>query len=202
MTSRVQLTVAKDNISLDRMFFRRKGMRRSVSLELAGEFLGSEEEFTRYIGDVTWYKPLRDPFVLSARVRAGVIEGFGVTDKVPILERFFAGGPDSVRGYEYRTVGPKDEDGEPIGGKYLLAGGLECTYPLSDNVRVAVFGDTGQVWAEDSDISLSDLRSGVGLGIRVKIPRSPISFQIDYGWALDQEPGDRGGELAFGMKSF
>ncbi len=201
-TSRFQLVIARDDIILDRMFFPHKGSSKKLVMELADSALGSDKEFTSYIGEVKWYWPVRDPLVLAANVEAGMVDEYGDTERVPILERFFTGGPGSVRGYRYRTVGPKDENNEPLGGRYMLVGSLELTYPVTDTIRAAVFTDTGQVWEEQDDIKLSNIRSSVGLGVRVKIPGSPMSFQVDWAWALDREAGDDSGEMSFGMRAF
>ncbi|SDS27934.1 autotransporter secretion outer membrane protein TamA [Halopseudomonas xinjiangensis] len=95
-------------------------------------------------------------------------------DSVPPTLRFFAGGDQSVRGYDYRTLSPVDETGEHIGGQYLVAGSLEYQYEFIDNWRGAVFVDHGN--AVDS---LSDpLKTSVGVGIRWVSPVGPIRIDV------------------------
>ena len=201
-TSRFQFVIARDDIILDRVFFPHKGSSKKLMLELADSFLGSDKEFLSYVGEAKWYWPVWDQLVLAANMEAGMVDEYGDTERVPIQERFFAGGPGSVRGYRYRTVGPKDENNEPLGGRYMLVGNLELTYPVTDTIRAAVFADSGQVWEDQGDIKLSNLRSAAGLGVRVKIPGSPMSFHVDWAWALDREAGDNSGEMSFGMRAF
>ncbi|MEQ5834326.1 autotransporter assembly complex family protein [Marinobacter sp. NFXS9] len=104
-------------------------------------------------------------------------------DDVPPSLRFFAGGDQSVRGYGYQTLSPKDSDGDTVGGRYLIVGSLEYQYPLSDQWRLATFVDRGN--AIDS---LNDpLATGVGAGIRWVSPVGPI--RLDLAKGLDDNLG-------------
>lgn len=110
------------------------------------------------------------------RVRAG---GIGTNDfgQVPPFLRFFAGGDQSVRGYGYRTLGPTDEDGDTIGGRFLLTGSLEYQYPLSQSWRLATFVDEGNAFDTLGD----PLKTGVGVGIRWVSPVGPIRLDVARG---------------------
>ena len=116
---------------------------------------------------------------------------FSDTEKVPIYERFFAGGSSTIRGYHERKVGPIDPVTEdPVGGEALFIYNAEYTYSLTDFLKVATFFDTGNVWKKRGDFLSGGLKSSVGLGLRVKTPIGPIS--VDYGWPLNKEPGEEG----------
>ena len=114
---------------------------------------------------------------------------------MPIFKREFLGGARNLRGYDYREAGPKDENGEPIGGKtsaYLTA---EVSTPLpgslGDKVRVATFYDAGTVSRSAWDFD--DVYSDVGIGLRLFIlPGAPI--RLDYGYPLktDEFTGSSG----------
>ncbi|MEQ6884436.1 autotransporter assembly complex family protein [Salicola sp. Rm-C-2C1-2] len=110
------------------------------------------------------------------RVRAG---GIGTNDfgQVPPFLRFFAGGDQSVRGYGYRTLGPTDEDGDNVGGRFLLTGSLEYQYPLSKSWRLAAFVDEGNAFDTLGD----PLKTGVGVGIRWVSPVGPIRLDVARG---------------------
>lgn len=183
--------------TLDNVFDPASGTRHSLSAEMAGGIFGGDRDFTRYILDSRWYHPVPLDFVFSLHFRGGLVEEFGDTVSVPIYERFFLGGSSTVRGYQERDIGPKDTTGIPVGGDVMLLGNIEFIRPLVEQVKGAVFYDAGYVWDDTSDIELGDLKSSVGIGLRVTTPIGPIRF--DYGFALDREPGDKGGRFHFSM---
>jgi outer membrane protein insertion porin family len=123
---------------------------------------------------------------------AGVANEYGSSDDVPIYEKFYAGGANTIRGYRERKVGPLDPvTEEPIGGKSIFVANFEYLYPVVDVIKVAAFYDIGNVWAKSSDIIKSgDLKSGVGFGLRIKTPLGPM--KLDYGFPLKLEPGEEG----------
>jgi translocation and assembly module TamA len=126
---------------------------------------------------------------LLARVQAG---GIATNDyaAVPPSLRFFAGGDQSVRGYDYQSLSPEDRRGNKVGARYLLAGSLEYQYPLREQWRLATFIDRGNAFD-----SLSARHfTGIGLGLRWLSPVGPL--RLDLAHALD-EPG--GVRLHFSM---
>lgn len=117
-----------------------------------------------------------------ARVRAGGV-ATNDFDQVPPFLRFFAGGDQNVRGYGYRTLGPTNDEGENVGGRFLLAASMEYQYPLSKSWRLATFVDKGNAFDDLDD----PLKTGVGVGVRWVSPVGPI--RLDIARALD-EPGN------------
>ncbi|MDD5669475.1 MAG: BamA/TamA family outer membrane protein, partial [Candidatus Omnitrophica bacterium] len=139
--------------------------------------------------------------VFELRGRLGMGDAYGNSSKIPIYERFFAGGANSIRGYRERKIGPVDAvTSDPLGGESMLIGNAEYTYPLLSFFRVAAFYDIGNVWEKVNDIGAGGFKSGTGLGVRIKTPIGPI--MLDYGIPLNKEPGSdsRGnGRLHFSM---
>lgn len=180
-----------------------RGMRLSGSWEVAGSFLGSDEEFFKHEYRAVQYIRLYGrKHILRLLARAGFAEEIGDADDVPIFERFFLGGGTTIRGFDYRWVGPKDEFGEPIGGKSMLMLSAEYNYPIYGPLRGAVFYDTGNVWYDSYDMDLSDLRAGAGLGLRIIIPvmGQPIPINLDYGWPIDRDEwSSDSGQFDFSM---
>ncbi|MCM8782532.1 MAG: outer membrane protein assembly factor, partial [Candidatus Omnitrophica bacterium] len=111
--------------------------------------------------------------------------------KVPIYERFYAGGTNSIRGYRERRIGPKDSiSNDPIGGEAMVIGNAEYTFPLYEKVlKGAVFYDIGNVWAKWDDIGTGGFKSGVGAGVRIKTPIGPVS--LDFGYPLSKVAGEK-----------
>jgi translocation and assembly module TamA len=95
--------------------------------------------------------------------------------QVPPDLRFFAGGDRSIRGYKYKSISPKDDDGKLIGASKLATGSLEYQYNVSGKWWGAVFVDSGEAV---SDIRESDFKTGAGVGVRWQSPVGPIKLDI------------------------
>ena len=191
------LTPSLVRSTLDNVFDPTTGSRQSLSIEVAGGIFGADRDFIRYILDSRWYCPLFEKFVFSLHFKGGLAEEYDDTEDVPIYERFFIGGSNTVRGYQERDIGPKDASGIPIGGKVMLLSNVELIRPLVEQVKGAIFYDVGQAWSTTGDIDFGELKSSVGVGLRITTPIGPIRF--DYGFALDREPGDKAGRPHFSM---
>jgi outer membrane protein insertion porin family len=113
------------------------------------------------------------------------VEGHGSDDRVPIFDRLFLGGARTLRGFKFRDVGPKDETGEPIGGKTAWYATAEYTIPIVDKVRFATFYDIGMVFEDSYEIDFSDVNSDFGIGIRLDFPGFPL--RLDYAWPLETD---------------
>jgi outer membrane protein insertion porin family len=186
--------------STDNVFNPTKGLILSGSYELAGTFLGGDKDYNKIFLLVSQFFPVFDKGVLQFQVRAGVAEPLGGAANIPIYERFYAGGANTVRGYEERSIGPVDKPtGDPLGGEALFVANLEYTLPLMEAIKAAVFVDTGNVWDKASDFFSGDFMTGMGVGLRVKTPIGPL--KLDYGFPLDKQPGKskRRGEFHFSM---
>ena len=191
------LTPSLVRSSLDNVFDPTTGSRQSLSAEIAGGMFGADRDFVKYILDSRWYHPLFEKLIFSLHFRGGLVEEYDDSETVPIYERFFIGGSNTVRGYQERDIGPKDASGIPIGGKVMLLGNVEIIRPLVEQVKGAVFYDIGQAWSETGDLDFGELRSSVGIGLRITTPIGPIRF--DYGYGLDYETGDNKGRFHFSM---
>ncbi|MEO0079690.1 MAG: outer membrane protein assembly factor BamA [candidate division WOR-3 bacterium] len=146
--------------------------------------------FHRHILDASQHFPLFWKFGLMARTRLGIITGYTSRDTVPLYERFYAGGtgPDGIRGYGDRTVGPRAA-GYPIGGLALSIFSLEYRFRPTPQLALIAFADAGNAWNSIDQFSLSDLKRGAGVGIRLEIPMlGLIGFDFGYGFDKDR-PG-------------
>jgi outer membrane protein insertion porin family len=180
----------------DNAFSPSKGIYFSNSFQITGGPFGGDKDFIKYLSRLSLYFPLVNKSVIEFRFRIGFANPFSDTDKIPIYERFFAGGASTIRGYHERKVSPIDAVTEdPIGGEAMFIGNIEYTYPLTNFLKVATFFDTGNVWKEKEDFLSGGLKSSIGVGLRVKTPIGPIS--IDYGWPLNTEPGEEGKQGRF-----
>lgn len=177
-----------------------KGSIHTASIEVAG--LGLDEEFIKLQHDSTWYIPLDSErrWVASIRTREGWVTPYGGTDVIPLQERFFAGGTSTVRGYDNRDIGPQIRkyvffgDKIRIGGELRWITNFEVRYKVTDILRLYTFVDSGGVWDDAGDFSLSDMRYSAGIGLGIEVPKlGPI--RIDYGVPINPDEDQGGGRL-------
>ncbi|MDF1526241.1 MAG: outer membrane protein assembly factor BamA [bacterium] len=166
----------------------REGVTLLLSSELAGGVLGGTNDFVRYQVEGSFFTPLAGDLVGLVHLELGVVSPFG-GDEVPVTERYFMGGLYTLRGFEYRKVGPL-ADGEPVGGTKSFLMNLEATYPLirDANIKGVLFLDGGNVWAEDEDVKAVDLRYGAGFGFRWAAPIGLL--RLEWGFNLDPKPDE------------
>jgi translocation and assembly module TamA len=136
---------------------------------------------------VKWLTALPWEARLIVRGRAGVILEDHAFDRVPLSLRFFAGGDNSVRGYDYESLGPRNALGELIGGNRVFEASVEYEHPLTESWSIAAFVDTGNAFL-GSDFKL---RTGAGIGARWFTPIGPI--RLDVAWPIDTAPGEDAG---------
>jgi translocation and assembly module TamA len=122
---------------------------------------------------------------LLGRVQLGGTETNGFSGVPPSL-RFFAGGDQSVRGYDYQSLSPENDRGDKIGGRYLFAASAEYQYSLSERWRLATFVDQGNSF---NSLDFPSLKTGVGFGLRWVSPVGPL--RLDLAHALDDDGGVR-----------
>jgi translocation and assembly module TamA len=160
----------------------RRAQRLSFSIEGTDEILGSDTAFLQLESTGKLIYPLGD----SARLLVRGEVGWTIKDEfkdLPFSVRYFAGGDNSVRGYDYKSLGPTDATGSVTGGADLLVASVEFDQRVFGNWSVAAFVDMGNAFDSFKDLSL---KTGVGAGVRWYSPLGPIRF--DVGVPLDDAP--------------
>lgn len=125
-------------------------------------------------------------YILAGRVNVGTIAGASSGD-VPADRRFYAGGGGSVRGYAYQGIGPRDSNGNPVGGLSLVEGSLELRAQVTDTIGIVPFIDAGSVSAEATP-SFSGVKVGAGVGVRYLTPFGPL--RVDAAIPLNRDSYD------------
>jgi outer membrane protein insertion porin family len=129
--------------------------------------------------------------VLQVKGSVGWAGEYGSSPDIPIYERFFLGGENSLRGFRYRGVGPQEND-SPVGGKALWTSTVEYQFPLfADAIRGVLFVDAGSLGLDWSDSEIWDVRVSAGFGFRVVIPflgERPVA--LDFGIPLIRSDQD------------
>lgn len=163
----------------------RNGYRIQFDTKVAKEGLGSDNNLLYGTAMVKGLTTVFDKHRLLARAQVGGSATNGYKSIPPSL-RFFAGGDQSVRGYDYQSLSPENSEGDRIGGRYMVAGSLEYQYSIAQKWRVATFVDQGNSF---NSLELPSLKTGVGVGVRWVSPVGPI--RLDLAHALDDDGGIR-----------
>jgi len=168
-------------------------------MRVSSEFAGGDLQYYRLGYGQQWYHQLSREYTVSLRGDLGYAGGLG-GKPLPFFKNYYAGGPDSVRGYRAFSLGPPDINGNALGGNRKVAGSAEFLFPMpgatkEQSLRLAAFLDAGQVYGQGTKISLSELRYSTGLGVNWVSPFGPFRFSI--GFPLNAKPDDHIQRLQF-----
>jgi outer membrane protein insertion porin family len=203
-TSAISISPSID--TRDDYFNPRRGGRHSLLIQNAGGILGGDNYFVKVMGQTSWFFPLPLNTTLNLRGQVGMIAPYG-GKKVPIYEKFFVGGINTVRGFEYGMAGPVDQNKEPLGAKYMVVFNIEWIFPVSREIGLqgALFFDIGKGWGTESSGVTSGgviqstrnrgIAIGVGPGIRWFSPFGPI--HIDLGFNPNPKKGEKRDVIEF-----
>jgi outer membrane protein insertion porin family len=191
-TSAITWSIARD--SRDVYLDPKSGSRNSLFVTYAGGVLGGDPNYYKTVVDSAWYYPLFLDTVFMARGRFGYMETM-IDKPVPLAERFYVGGPGSVRGFKYGGAGPIDDLGNRLGGTKELIFNFEYNFPIYPAARLkgVVFYDIGRAFSQSSQpekmIRFHDLGQAVGWGLWWFSPMGPLKFE--FGYALKTLPSDQ-----------
>ena len=197
-TSALFWTLARD--SRDNYMDPRSGSRNSIFIEYAGGFLGGNTNFYKALADSAWYFPSYLDTTFLVRGRFGNMESL-ITSPVPIYERWYVGGPTSVRGFKYGGAGPVDIYGNRLGGTQEVIFNFEFIFPLYAPARLkgVLFYDAGRGIAPHESINISELAQAAGFGIWWFSPFGPLKF--DFGFAIHKQKTDQTSVFDFSIGS-
>jgi translocation and assembly module TamA len=148
--------------------------------------------FARSLLISKYFFELNNKTVLASALEIGWIRHLASFEEIPLSERFYAGGSNSIRGFEYQMIGPLDQENNPVGGKIkIVCNVLEIRRTVYKIIGVVLFIDAGNIWSTPTDFKLENFRISSGLGLRLS---SPIGIlRLDYGINMDKrgdEPRD------------
>ena len=192
-------SVFSANLTWDRRdnpFLTRSGERITYTWWVAGpggteQIYGFDVEASKY-----WRLPWDTILLINAEV-AGVDRWGDQTKLVKIYNRLFLGGSNNLRGFDFRDVGPKDPNGEPLGGQSMARATIEWTFPIVEKARGALFYDTGFVNTNPWDYNFNNVASDIGFGLRLDLPIGPL--RVDYGIPLQQAGNHGSGKFNFNV---
>jgi outer membrane protein insertion porin family len=171
------------------------GQFRLLDLEYSAKVLGSKSPYIKGLAQQFFYFGLPKTMVGVVGMRLGIGQTFR-DDRdalMPITERFFAGGANTLRGFGLDQASPKDPFGNPVGGNVLTLLNLELRFPVAGKLRGVVFSDNGAVYRRLSNINFGFLlpknwRYNAGFGFRYDTPLGPL--RVDWGFKIDIRPGE------------
>jgi len=173
----------------DSLFLTRRGELIEVTGFLAGGGLGGDVQDYGVSIEASKYFSLPFDTIFLIKGQLAVVDGWGGSQNsdeygegVPIFDRLYLGGANNLRGFNFREVGPVDDDNNPIGGNSLAYVTFEFTFPIMSRVRGAVFSDMGYVNRSAYDFSTSNVNADIGIGLRLDLPIGPI--RVDYGYPV------------------
>ena len=194
-TSAASVSFRRD--SRDSLFTPTKGSDNSISFELAG--LGGDTAFTRVIGETGWYIPIKKSWKVVGVIHArGGIMNKMSWGQMPAYELYYLGGIDTIRGFKYAEISPRDPNtGERIGGPQFLQLNNEIRFPLYEKLGLmgTVFFDAGNVYGPHYITPF--LRTSVGVGFRWFSPMGPL--RVEWGYNLSKKDFERSSAWEFTM---
>jgi outer membrane protein insertion porin family len=197
VVSKIGLSLLRD--TRNSLMFTRSGNRTSLSSELAG--IGGDVNYLKLEARTAQFIPTFDTYdqTLSIIGRIGTASPYGNSDDVPFYDRFYLGGPDSLRGFEHRDVGPRDsDDGEQaVGGNSYGMLSFEYGFRLAEPLGLVAFYDMGFVNESEYDFSPSGYASNWGVGARIILMGSPLKLDLGIPLTVPDNAEDNGAQFNF-----
>ncbi len=201
--TRNAFTVSYVYDSRDSVTLPREGQKYDVGVTYAG--LGGDVDTLTFSAQAQSHWNFKWDTILSLSGELASVDSIDGDDP-PIFERMFLGGGRTLRGFEFRDVGPRDTGytNEVYGGQSLGYVSAEMTVPIIETVRAAAFYDAGFVNIDSWNASPDDIYSDVGVGIRLILPISPVPLALDYAVPVSSpdKQADNGGQFQFSLQTF
>jgi outer membrane protein insertion porin family len=199
ITSAIMPTITRD--TRDNYLTPSRGSKNAFYATVAG--LGGDNFYYKGSVDSMWFFPVIWDTRFMFRGRYGYASGYN-GEELPLYERFYVGGINTVRGLAFKEAGPRAEDGEKIGGVEQLIFNFEYIFPILKDLKIdgVVFFDFGSAFDKDENypLNLENMRESVGAGLRWVSPFGPI--RIEWGYSLDPIEGEKGDRIEFSMGGF
>ncbi|MEA3206469.1 MAG: outer membrane protein insertion porin family [Verrucomicrobiota bacterium] len=207
LESRVTLSFTYD--TRDSSFLTRKGTRIDLSAYVAGGPLGGDVQIYGFDFDAAQYFHLPYDTILLFNGEIASVANWNGGSIVPIFDRLYLGGASTLRGFKFRDVGPKDDQGNALGGNTLARLTVEYTIPIIERIRAAVFYDGGFVDPGSWNFGANRVPStkgrfsggfnqDIGVGVRLDLPIGPL--RLDYGFPIEEDSfSSKSGQFQFSV---
>ncbi|MEW6668097.1 MAG: outer membrane protein assembly factor BamA [Thermodesulfobacteriota bacterium] len=197
LTSSVNLGIRRN--SKDRPWNTTEGSYNSISYEIAGDPLGGDVAFNKYLATSAWYFPLAWTTVFMVQGRWGYVEA-RPEGKLPVYQKFRLGGINTIRGFDDYSITPRDPaTGDPLGAEKFQIYNFEYRFPLlkEQGISGIVFFDVGNAYGEGESFGFSNIKKSVGPGIRWYSPIGPL--RLEYGKVIGPKGDEASGNYHFSV---
>jgi outer membrane protein insertion porin family len=193
------MTLGVNRNSSNRAWNPSRGSVNGISFTYAGGVLGGDNYFNKYVARSTWFFPLFWDTIFMVQGRWGYLRKRS-GGELPVYEKFYLGGINTVRGFELAAISPTDpETGDKIGGEKMMVYNVEYRFPLlkEQGILGVVFFDAGNVFTAEEDFTFSGIRTSAGGGVRWYSPIGPLRLEIGYN--LDPELDEPSSNVEFSI---
>ena len=156
-----------------------RGIKLSAGFKVNGYLFGGTFDYTRLWGEFMTYYEIGE-IVLAYRIMAGGISSADTSGFIPVEDRFYSGGSNSIRGWARSQLGPKRDTGTPRGGKSIFESNFEVRHHLFWRLSIAGFIEAGNVWESSYSYHFNNLGYAVGSGLRVETPIGPVRLDVGF----------------------
>ncbi len=160
------------------LFTPNSGLYISFSYQISGLGLNSPFRFMKTMFEIRRYQRVSADLVFATKWKIGSAHTYSGIPYIPVEERLFSGGSNSVRGWARQRLGPVDANDKPVGGNSLMELSNELRFPVVGIVSGVVFSDIGNVWTSSYTLRWGNLRTSFGAGVRIESPVGPIRFDV------------------------
>jgi outer membrane protein insertion porin family len=196
----------------DSVFLTTRGNRTDLTAEIAGGPLsGTVDIYKLQLGTSFYFPMIFEKHVLLLQGNIGVVNQWADGNRVPLFDRFFLGGANSIRGFKYRDISPRDDQNEPVGGKTFWNTTVEYGFPIVERIRGALFVDAGNVYRTAYSLEAGQdpvpgggvvnreaINVGAGFGFRFNLPIGPLRFDLGFP-IISDDTSDRGMQFHFNV---
>jgi outer membrane protein insertion porin family len=181
--------------TVDNPMLPHSGMRVTGSVQIASKALNGSYNYTKQEGEVVLYWPTSRRTGFGLRAEGGWLRQYGKLTTLPYYLRYFLGGEYQIRGYDIRTVGPIDSSNRALGGNKFVLFNAEYYIDVVSAVRMVLYHDAGQAFAEGDPVNLRLLRTSSGAEVRILVPMLNVPFRLI--WAYNRYRDSFQPEFAF-----
>jgi outer membrane protein insertion porin family len=198
--TQLPVTVSYVHDTRNRTVFPTEGQRHRVSLQANAP--GSDLQYQKLSYDGATYHPITDNVTFVAKGQVGTSNTSGKLNAIPFFDKYYAGGINSVRGFDQSSLGKRDEKNDPIGGDLMVTGTAEVQFPvpLAEDVKglkMSAFVDGGNVFEKPSDFKSDEVRYSAGVGAVWLSPIGPL--EVSYAKPLNAKDGDKEQKVQFSI---
>ncbi len=193
-----QTSLMVDRDTRDSLVSPTSGYNLNLLAAVSPKIMGSSSNFYRLEAKGSYYYSFFEKAVVAmGGFRVGTVSAFSRTADVPLFERYFLGGGDSLRGFPFREVSPLNHEDDARGGQTMILGTFEISHPIWSFIRGAAFVDVGNTWKNAYSFGPGGINLGAGYGLRIQLPMINAPIKLDLAYPVVNNQDDVSSKLRF-----